>query len=166
MSGKYYGKYRGIVSDTNDPLMIGRIQATVPDVLGDQASGWALPCLPFAGNGMGFVLLPTVGASVWIEFEQGDLDYPVWTGCWWGSASDLPTGATAPPYQKTMLVTAGGHRITLDDTSGSGGIILETSTGQKISMTSSGIEIETGQGGKIALTGSQVSVNDGALEVI
>lgn len=166
MNGKFYGKYRGLVADINDPLMTGRIKATVPDVLGDEESGWAMPCLPFAGSGMGFVCLPAVGAGVWIEFENGDPDYPIWSGCWWGSLADVPPDAIVPPYKKTMIVTQGGHSITLDDTPGVGGIILQTSTGQKITMSATGIEIDNGQGGKIAMTGPQISVNNGALEVI
>ncbi len=165
MSGKYYGKYRGIVTDTQDPLMTGRIRAKVPDLLGEQESGWALPCLPFAGTGMGLFALPAVGASVWIEFEQGDLDYPIWTGCWWGSSKDLPQGAASPPFKKTILMTEGGNSVTLDDTPGSGGITLETSGGQKITLSASGIEIDNGQGGKISISGLQVSINDGGLEV-
>ncbi len=65
-----------------------------------------------------------------------------------------------------MVRTKGGHTITLDDTPGVGGITLETSTGQKISLTSLGIEISNGMGAKIELQGPQVSVNGGALDVI
>ncbi len=166
MSQTFYGKYRGVVSDNMDPLMTGRVKATVPDVLGDRESGWAMPCVPFGGSGMGMVVLPSVGAGVWIEFENGNPDYPIWTGCWWGSAADVPPDALVPPYKKTMIVTEGGHKITLDDTPGVGGITLETSTGQKIVLSGLGIEIDNGMGGKIAMTGPQVSVNDGALEVI
>lgn len=166
MSQKFYGKYRGVVSDNMDPLMTGRVKANVPDVLGDRESGWAMPCVPFGGSSMGMVVLPSVGAGVWIEFENGNPDYPIWTGCWWGSAADVPPDALVPPYKKTMIVTEGGHKITLDDTPGVGGITLETSSGQKIVLSGLGVEIDNGMGGKIAMTGPQVSVNDGALEVI
>lgn len=166
MSQTFYGKYRGIVSDIQDPLMTGRVKATVPDVLGDRESGWAMPCVPFAGSGMGMIVLPKVGAGVWIEFENGDPDYPIWSGCWWGSVADVPSDAIVPPYKKTMLVTEGGHKITMDDTPGVGGITLETSSGQKIVLSATGVEIDNGMGGKISMTGPQVSVNDGALEVI
>ena len=47
----FYGKYRGVVTDNQDPLMIGRIRAKVPDVMGDLESGWATPCAPFGGSG-------------------------------------------------------------------------------------------------------------------
>ena len=57
MSGPFWGKYRGVVTDTADPLLTGRIRARVPDVMGDQESGWAMPCVPFSGNGMGFFAL-------------------------------------------------------------------------------------------------------------
>jgi hypothetical protein len=87
MNGKYYGKYRGMVTDINDPLMLGRIQAKVPDILGDQDSGWAMPCVPCdLSNEIGSAL-PKVGAGVWIEFEKGDPDYPIWSGCWYDSSS-------------------------------------------------------------------------------
>lgn len=163
---EFFGKYRGTVTDIDDPLMMGRIRATVPDVLGSDDSGWAMPCLPFAGSGMGFFGLPTVGAGVWIEFEHGDPDYPIWTGCWIGSMADAPTELLVPPYKKVVLKTAGGHSIILDDTPGIGGITLQTADGQKIVLSVTGLEIDNGQGGAIKMTGPQVSVNDGALEVI
>lgn len=163
----FYGKYRGIVSDNNDPLMIGRVKARVPDVLGDLESGWAMPCAPFGGNGMGFFAVPSVGAGVWVEFEYGDPDYPIWSGCWWGSVAEMPPTLLAPPPPsgKVMIKTEGGHTVLIDDTPGIGGITLETSGGQKIKMTALGVEIDNGMGGSIKLTGPQVSINNGALEV-
>ncbi len=161
-----YGKFRGVVSDNQDPLMMGRIKARVPDVYGDGESGWAMCCAPFAGAGMGLVGLPPVGGAVWIEFEQGDPDYPVWAGSWFGAPTDLPAELLAPPYKKLIVKTAGGHKVILDDTPGVGGITLETATGQKIVLSAIGIEIDDGQGGKIQLRGPQVTVNDGALQVI
>jgi len=164
----FYGKYRGVVTDIDDPLMIGRIKANVPDVMGDDESGWAMPCAPFGGSGMGFFALPTVGAGVWIEFEHGDPDYPIWSGCWWGSMAEMPPTLLVPPppSNKVLIQTNGGNSILLDDTPGIGGIILQTSGGQKITMTSLGITIDDGMEGTIQLTGPQVSINDGALEVI
>ena len=165
-SQPFYGKYRGVVTDNKDPLMIGRVRAKVPDVMGDLESGWAMPCAPFGGSGMGFFALPKVGAGVWIEFEQGDPDYPIWAGCWFGSVAEVPPLLLAPPYKKVLIKTEGGHSILLDDTPGIGGITLETSGGQKIVVNGLGIEINNGQGGTIKLTGPQVSINNGALEVI
>ncbi len=166
MPQPFYGKYRGIVTDINDPLMIGRIKANVPDVMGDQESGWAMPCAPFGGNQMGFFALPSVGAGVWIEFEHGDPEYPIWSGCWWGSVAEMPPLLLAPPYKKLMIVTEGGQSITLDDTPGIGGITLETSSGQKIVLSATGLEIDNGMGASIKMTGPQVSINQGALDVI
>jgi uncharacterized protein involved in type VI secretion and phage assembly len=166
MSEKYYGKYRGVVTDNKDPLMTGRVKARVPDVMGDKETGWAMPCAPFGGSGVGFFALPTVGAGVWIEFEHGDPDYPVWSGCWFGSAAEMPPILLAPPYKKTLIKTEGGSSVLLDDTPGIGGITLETSGGQKVVMNATGVEITNGQGASIKLTGPQVSINGGALEVI
>jgi uncharacterized protein involved in type VI secretion and phage assembly len=163
---QFFGKYRGTVTDIQDPLFIGRVRARVPDVMGDQESGWAMPCFPFAGSGMGLLGLPKVGAGVWIEFEHGDPEYPIWTGCWLGSAADAPSDWLVPPYKKVILKTEGGHSIIVDDTPGIGGITLQTSGGQKIVLNATSVEITNGMGGSIKMTGPQVSINSGALEVI
>jgi uncharacterized protein involved in type VI secretion and phage assembly len=161
--GRFYGKYRATVSDNNDPLQIGRIKADIVD-LGE--SGWAMPCAPVAGSGMGMFALPPTGAGVWIEFEHGDPDYPIWTGCWWGSAAHMPTDVLTPPQTgKLLLRTDGGTSILLDDTPGVGGITLQTSGGQRIVVSATSIEIDNGTGASITLSGPQVSVNGGALEV-
>jgi uncharacterized protein involved in type VI secretion and phage assembly len=157
----FYGKYRGIVTDNRDPLQLGRVRARVQDVLGDQESGWAMPSVPYAGNDVGFFLIPPVNALVWFEFEHGKADYPIWTGCFWatGEVPVLP----AVPEKKVLKTDAG--TITLDDTPGAGGITIETAIGMKINISTQGIEITNGQNGTIQLTGPQVSVNNGALEV-
>ena len=164
-SNTFYGKYRGVVTDIKDPLLIGRVRATVPDVMGDQESGWAMPSVPFAGSDMGFFALPNSGAGVWIEFEQGDPDYPIWSGCWFGSPAEVPPVLLPPLYNKVLLKTKGGNSILFDDTPGIGGITLETSSGQKIVVSATGIEIDNGQGASIKLTGPRVSVNNDAFEV-
>ena len=81
---RFYGKYRGKVTDNADPNNQGRIRATVPAVYDCKESGWALPCSPYGGKGVGFFFIPSVGANVWIEFENGDPDYPIWVGYFWG----------------------------------------------------------------------------------
>jgi hypothetical protein len=166
MSAPFYGKYRGVVTDNQDPLFIGRVRAKVPDVLGETESGWAMACTPFAGNGSGFFAIPDVGVGVWIEFEHGDPEYPIWTGCWWGFLSDVPSEVLVPPFKKTIIKTVGGHSILLDDTPAIGGITLQTSGGQKIALTASGIDIDNGLGATISLKGLIISLNNGALDVL
>lgn len=160
----FWGKFRGVVSDVDDPLRLGRIRARVADVYGSNESNWAMPCAPFGGTSMGLCALPKLGAGVWIEFEHGNPDRPIWTGVWWGNAAERPSALLPIPSQKVLLQTEGGNKIILDDGPG-GGITLETAGGQKLKLTPQGIEIDNGQGGKITLQGLQVSVNDGALEV-
>lgn len=158
---KFFGKYRGKVIDNRDPLNLGRIRAQVPSVLGSEETGWAVPCTPYAGNGVGLFLIPPVDANVWIEFENGNIDFPIWAGCFWGAGETPKTPATPNvKILKTDIAT-----ITLDDTAGSGGVTIETSSGLKIVMDSSGIELSNSSS-KIKLSQSSVSVNDGALEVM
>jgi len=161
----FFGKYRGVVTDNQDPQRLGRIKARVPDVLGDDESGWAMPCAAFGGSGTGLFALPTVDAGVWIEFEGGDPDYPIWSGCWWGSQAEMPPVLAPCPEKKVVLQSEGGHRITFDDSPGSGGITLETAGGQKVKLTASGIDVDNGNGATIAMSGPTVNVNNGALEV-
>ena len=164
----YWGKYRASVVDNTDPMRLGRLTLQVPDVLGSQASTWALPCFPVAGLQMGIFALPPVGALVWVEFERGDPDYPVWTGGRWGSADDVPTDALAAPpgRQNILLQTSGNTSLLLTDTTGpSGGIVLTSPAGAKITVNDTGIYLDNGQGAKITLTGSEVAVNDTALTI-
>ena len=113
---RFYGKYRGIVADNQDPLQIGRLQAMVPEVLGETPSGWALPCAPYAGTASGFYAIPPIGAGVWIEFEAGDTSRPIWSGAWWATG-EVPmdeTGAPSTPTRK-ILRTEFGLMVALDD---------------------------------------------------
>ncbi len=165
---QYFGKYRGIVTNISDELFLGRIKAKVPDVLGSEESGWCTPCAPFGGDGMGMFCLPKVGAGVWIEFEHGDPDYPIYTGAWWGSISQVPTDVYTPvPYKKLMLKTEGGNVFILDDSPGPlGGITLQTAGGQSIKMTSTGITITFSSAQTVTIGPSGFNVFNGALEVI
>jgi hypothetical protein len=156
----YWGKYRGRVVNILDPENRARLQAVVPDVLGTEPSSWAMPSVPFSGAGSGFVALPAVGAGVWIEFEQGDPDYPIWTGCWWGTGSELPS-VVLPGLggiDQIALVTAQGHSVLISDVPGpTGGIALRVA-GAHISITDVGIVIDNGQGAAITLSGNIVHV--------
>jgi uncharacterized protein involved in type VI secretion and phage assembly len=158
----FFGKFRGVVTDNRDPLMLGRVKASVPDVYEDEESGWAMPSVPYAGNGVGLYLIPPVDAAVWIEFEHGDPDYPIWSGCFWSQGEVPATPATA---EMKVLKTDVGT-VTLNDTPGAGGITIETTAGMKIKFDATGIEISNGQNATIKLSGPRVTVNNGALEVM
>ena len=162
-SPPFYGKYRGVVTDNQDPLFQGRVRAKVQDILGGQECGWAMPSVPYAGSGVGLFLIPPTKASVWIEFEHGDPDYPVWTGCFWaiGEVSALPALAG------TKMLKTDTATITLSDLPGPlGGVTIETKMGMKLVMDMTGITIDNGQGASIKLQLVQVSINGDALEVI
>lgn len=165
---RYYGKYRGTVVNNQDPQRLGRVQAQVPDVLGDAPSSWAMPCFPMAGPGAGLHAVPPVGAGVWVEFEQGDVDYPIWTGCWYGSATELPQSAQGGPpgVPNVVLQTPGRRTVVLSDLPGGPGITLQTAGGARIVIDDTGILITNGQGASIALTGGMVDINQGALTIV
>src|SRR5260370_38926467 len=94
---KYYGKYRGCVINNVDPEQRGRLLVEVPDVLGSFTSTWALPCVPIGGTQMGMYLIPPVRSKVWIEFEQGNPENPIWIGSFWGSKAEVPATTSPPP---------------------------------------------------------------------
>ena len=113
---RHYGKYRGLVTENEDPSGLGRLKARVPEVLGDVDSGWALPSVPYAGDGVGAHLIPPAGAGVWIEFEAGDVSRPIWTGCWWGQdqiPKDEAGSAAKPPVK--IIRSDEGLLVSLDD---------------------------------------------------
>jgi uncharacterized protein involved in type VI secretion and phage assembly len=164
-----YGKYRGTVVNNIDPLQIGRIQAMVADVAGVVPGTWAMPCVPAAGINTGFFTVPMVGAGVWIEFERGDPDYPIWVGGYWGSAAEVPALAHAVPPGVTgfTLQTPLKNGLVISDVPGpTGGILIQTTTGAMISVSDVGIVISNGQGAVINMTGPTVDVNLGALTVV
>jgi uncharacterized protein involved in type VI secretion and phage assembly len=166
---QYFGKYRGTVLNNVDPMQMGRIQAVVPDVAGVLPGSWALPCVPMAGPQAGQFVLPPIGAAVWIEFEQGNPDYPIWTGGFWGSAAEVPALALAAPpaIQPIVLQTVGQNTLMLSDVPGpTGGILLKSTTGALIQINEIGITISNGQGATIVLAGPTVTINQGALAVI
>ena len=172
-TNKYYGKYRGTVVNNIDPEQRGRIQAIIPDVLGLIPSSWAMPCVPIAGKQEGIFVVPQIGAGVWMEFEQGESDYPIWVGGFWGIAAEVPALALAPPPippgQNIVLQTTLQNSIILSDaapTPLTGGIVLKSATGAAIVVNDSGIYIQNGKGASLVMVGPSVTINNGALVII
>jgi uncharacterized protein involved in type VI secretion and phage assembly len=166
---QYIGKYRGVVLDNIDPDRLGRITVQVADVSDVQPTTWAMPCVPFAGMQNGFFVVPAIGSGVWVEFEQGDPDYPIWTGGFWGLGQEIPPLALAgtPGVQSLVIQTAAQNTLMISDMDGpTGGILLKSSTGAMIAINDSGITISNGEGATIVMAGPAVTVNQGALEVI
>jgi hypothetical protein len=136
---RFYGKYRGLVLNNQDPLNQGRLQATVPEVLGEVPTGWASPCSPYAGTQAGFFAIPPLGAGVWVEFEAGDVSRPVWTGCWWGSAEVpmQPMGVPTTPTTKILRSDFGlivamddvAQTITVSDAAGLNQVVVNVTAG-------------------------------------
>jgi uncharacterized protein involved in type VI secretion and phage assembly len=153
---RFYGKYRGSVTDVDASTL--RIKAKVPAVLGTQETGWCMPCVPYAGPNVGVAFLPEQGSGVWIEFEGGDVSYPIWVGCYW-RAGEQPSDAT--PTVKA-IVTTSPLKILLDDDAGT--ITISDSNQNTVTLNSSGITLTRGSS-SVQVTDSEVNVNDGALEV-
>jgi hypothetical protein len=154
------------VENNIDPMMLGRVQVSVPAVLGDGSLSWAAPCVPYAGSGVGFFMIPPNGANIWVEFEGGDIDYPIWSGCFWGTG-EVPAEPALPQMKVIKLDTI---TLTLNELPGIGGVILEVSPPTvalplKMTFDSMGIKIEGGPLGTLELTPAGVKINDGALEV-
>ena len=165
---KYYGKYRGTVVNNVDPLQIGRLLVMVPDVLNINLSSWAMPCLPVGGMQMGIFSVPPIGAGVWIEFEQGDPDYPIWTGCFYGSMAEVPAMAklVPPAVPGITMQTVLQNGIVISDVPGpTGGIVLKSSAGAALIVNDSGIYIQNGKGASIIMLGKMVDINQGALTI-
>lgn len=188
---RFYGKYRGFVVDNEDPEKLGRLKLTIPSVLGeDVVSGWAMPCVPYGGNAnRGTLFVPEREAGVWVEFEEGDLEFPVWVGTFWskpGGESELPRPDTAegeeedgvqePPTRK-IIKTARGHTLQFED--GDDGLRVLVMDGERenriaftddgvtivnkenaVTMNDDGVVIEDGSGNSMALDGGGITIQD------
>jgi len=181
---KYYGKYRGTVINNVDPEFRARLMIMVPDVLGLVPSTWAEACAPLAGPTgppMGVHMVPPIGAGVWVEFEQGNPDYPIWTGCRFGAPTDVPLQAKLgiPADPNIVIQSLLQHAIIISDSPPSppppalppavpppGGITLRSATGASIVVSDVGIFISNGKGATIMMVGPTVTINNGALVVI
>src|SRR4051812_6595935 len=166
---KYYGVYRGTVVNNIDPMQLGRIQVTVPDAGSITPSSWAVPCVPLAGKQSGTFMVPQMGAGVWIQFEGGDPDKPVWTGGWWGIAAEVPALALAgvPGDANIVLQSQLQNAIVISDLPGpTGGIMLKSTTGATIIVNDTGIYIQNGKGASLVMVGPTVTINNGALVVV
>lgn len=181
VQNKYYGKYRGFVVDNNDPEQLGRVKLRVPSILGDSVTGWALPCLPFGGLAdQGLFMVPEAGAQVWVEFEEGELSHPIWTGTFWQAGGDVPSEAALAPPTTRLLKTPSGHRLQFDDASGQekytlhhpagsemtidaqGTILLTDANGAKVTLDVQGskVEVQDASGNKLTMTSSGTTVQD------
>jgi Type VI secretion system/phage-baseplate injector OB domain len=161
---RFFGKYRGAVVNNVDPLGQCRLWIRVTDVYGPNVSTWAMPCVPWAGMQMGSYIVPPLNAGVWVEFEHGDPDYPIWSGCWWGPNTDvmLDTQArsSSPPAQPVFAVaTVKRNAVVLTDTPfvplKSGGVLLCAGPASYIAIEPDGI----------TMMAPKVMINNGALIV-
>lgn len=166
---KYYGVYRGTVVNNIDPLQTGRILVTVTDVGGVIPSTWAMPCVPFAGKQSGAFMVPQIGSGVFVQFEAGDPDRPVWMGGWWGNVAEVPALALAgvPADPNIVFQSTLQNSVVISDLPGpTGGIMLKSTTGATIIVNDTGIYIQNGKGASIVMVGPSVTINQGALVVV
>lgn len=162
MTERFTGKYAATVVDNQDPRGLARLKVQVPEVFGEETTGWAIACSAYAGQNAGLAAVPPVGSLVYVEWPAGDTSrVPIWSGGSWADGEGVP--GAGPDV--LVLVTPAGHKIELKDTSGGESITVSASSGAEIVLDSNGVSISFGQQ-KIALTNSSVSINDGALEVM
>lgn len=158
----YLAKYRGKVEQNIDPMQLGRLLVSVQAVTGSGKLNWAMPSVPYAGDGVGLWAIPPKGANVWVEYEGGDADRPIWTGCFW-EAGQVPA---SPALAEQVVLKTKTCTLTLSDLPGAlAGVTIETKAGMKITMTPNGLQIDDGSGATIVMKGPKITFNNGALEV-
>lgn len=158
---RFHGRYLGTVVDNDDPKGLCRLKVVVPEVLGEETSGWCLPSMPFAGQGVGLAVVPPSGAVVFVEWPAGDPSrVPVWSGATWTDGGGVDGAAP----DKILLVTGAGNKIEVRDTGGDEAIVFTAASGAEITLDSAGVSVVFG-GQSMTITDSSISFNDGALEI-
>jgi len=121
--------------------------------------------VPYAGPDVGFFAIPPVDASVWVEFENGERDRPIWTGCFW-AAGEIPAADGTPDI---AFFRTKGATIRIEE---SGTLEIETAGGAKITMTGTEITLEapsikhSAHGGATELSAGGFDAMNGALKVV
>src|SRR5712691_11527903 len=139
--GRYYAKYSGEVTDNQDPDQQGKIQVRVPSMFDTALTVWARPCLPY-----GHFYIPPVGAHVWVEFEAGDPQYPIWVGVWYAQGEAPPESRVSPPTNR-VIQTASGHTVELDDTSAAPKVVIRHKDDSFVSIDDKGSVIIANKNG-------------------
>ncbi|MGH3974121.1 MAG: phage baseplate assembly protein V [Pseudonocardiaceae bacterium] len=161
MTELFYGKYLGIVVDNDDPKGLARVRATIPEVFGEEPTGWCLPCSPYPGRGTGLAAVPPLDSLIFVEWPAGDTSrVPIWSGGAWPDGEGV---ADAGP-EAIVLRTPAGHRMVIRDSSGSEAIEIEAASGAKIVLDGDGVLVELGSQ-QLAVSRTSISLNGGALEV-
>lgn len=172
---RYYGKHRGTVVANADPDRRGRLQVRVPSVLGPAVAVWAEPCVPFGGlEGHGMLWVPEPEAQIWVEFEEGLIDRPLWVGTFWPNKGEAPNafgeeGDDPRDPNARMMQTPSGHRILLDDTPDAPRVQVQHAGGSQLELAPEGVctlSVEGGPMVRLQPDQTKVQVDDGGGNVI
>jgi hypothetical protein len=158
-AGKFYGKYSGEVVEVDDPDQLGRIKVSVPSIYPTETAVWARPCFP-----SGHFFVPPIGAKVWVEFEAGDVSYPLWVGTWYPQGT-VPPEADLPSPTGRVVHTPSGHVIELSDVDGEEKLVIRHKLDSFVSIDKEGSILAANQNGsylllnaadaEVSLTGEQ-----------
>lgn len=165
---EYVGKYRGKVIDPRDPSQLGRVRVRVPVVhenLDNSQLPWAMPCSPYAGKDIGFFMIPPASSSVWVEFEAGEPDRPIWSGCFW-EPGELPKNAQLKEAEKVQVFRTEGITFTWSNHGDNKGVSLEVESPVvnnplRLVFNADGIELNNNNETTIRLKANEIQIDNG-----
>lgn len=131
-----------IVTDNNDPDVVGRVKVQYPWSEDGSESYWARISTPMAGDNQGMYFLPEVGQEVLVAFVNNDVQYPIVIGSLWNQSELPPVDNGSDENNIRKIRSRSGHEIILDDSDGAEKITIQDSSGSCLEFDTSNGHIQ------------------------
>jgi hypothetical protein len=132
----------GLVVDNDDPQRLQRVRVTIKGLYEGSVADlpWVAPKVGLGfGNagGAGRVSVPLLNSKIYVELQNGDSHYPVYTGSVVHLDAPVTGGSINYPH-RYIQVDRAGNSITVDPIPGSNVMTIQHASGTQITVNNDG----------------------------